>query len=188
MNQPTANGAIINGANVYYYGETVNLEAVIYRGFDFVGWYLAEDVLEGYDLENRFSLDHYSLVAPAVIEQKTPISTDLTYSFIVTQDQDIIAITKGYEASEASVEISGNNLYQYGYSANSVDRVLSAKITMPEEADATNYVYSYQWYETIDGTPTAIYGANSASYNFPANNFSTSGKSCLASITLFLIA
>ena len=77
------NGVAILGAGTHYYGENVEMKATVASGYDFLGWYIAADVLVDYPTEGK-ALSEYSLKTD--IRTESPISANATYAFQATED------------------------------------------------------------------------------------------------------
>ncbi|MEA5049967.1 MAG: MBG domain-containing protein [Oscillospiraceae bacterium] len=139
---------LTGGSAACSYGETMTVRAAAAAGYTFVGWYSADD--------------------DAFV---SPISTDAEYSFRVTENRSLVALSRPSAAAQPTVTLSGPVSYNYGYSAARTNAV-TASVAFAEGTDSANKVVSYQWYEITGGSASAIAGATSATCLFPT------GKVC----------
>ena len=135
---------LTGGGADFSYGETATVRAAVAAGYTFAGWYLASDT-----------------------GHETPVSTSEAYSFRVKENVSLVALSRPAAAAEPTVAISGQTSYIYGYGAARTNAITAA-VTFGEGTDSANKVVSYQWYAVDGENATAIDGAVSSTYIFPA--------------------
>lgn len=164
-------GLTLAGAGDHYYGETVDLYATMQpNGYTFLGWFKAEDVLEDYEILSNGSLPDslagYKLKAGIVNDEGnlnvTPESVESTYSIVVKQSADYVALTSAGNPAKPTINVKSNriltdeeaaavgggavaNPYYYGYDQDGSNS-FTASIVWGEEGQGANSVGGYKWY------------------------------------------
>jgi len=141
-------GLTLVGGGSYCYGENVSVRAAAAAGYTFMGWYASSDTT-----------------------YQNPVSTDLIYSFDITENKTLVAVSKPDTAAEPNVTLSGTSAYSYGY-ASSGSNVIRTAVSFGEGTSSANKVASYQWYEISGDSRNAMEGETSATYVVPT------GKAC----------
>ncbi|MCR5144291.1 MAG: hypothetical protein K6B67_03150 [Lachnospiraceae bacterium] len=193
VNDGGAVSAKVSGQKYYYFGEEASLKVTPDAGYDFVAWYKAEDVLEGYATDKA----NNSLKALGSYDLKTDISAatklvdedgdDTVYTFNVETAGDYVALlapSSFTDGTDLTASISGKSNYEYGYSVKGINNKLTVSVDMTHASEATA-VTGYQWYEipaeyvTIDTENNnaitvndeskwvELNGETGASYSFP---------------------
>lgn len=159
-------GLSFNGAGDHIFGESVNIVAVLSEGYEFLGWYKAEDVFTDYpneaDLDQPLSEYTVKSNLADALSGVTPISVGSTYQLSVTQNLDLVAVVKADDVVAPDLVINGKTNYTYGYET-SASNSLMAIVTKSELAAKTT-ILGYQWYQieaTLDesGNSVAVVGA-----------------------------
>lgn len=144
-----ASGISLNGAGQHIYGEKVTLVAALADGYELLGWYKAGDVLADYpDSETpEKALSEYAVknnladdIANAVI---SAVSMEKNYVLSVTDNLDLVAVSKADDVVAPNLEIKGKTSYTYGYET-SADNALMAVASL--DAASGTAVTGYQWY------------------------------------------
>lgn len=147
-------GLTITGEGYHYYGEDITLYASMHAGYEFKGWYKKSDVMSDGNLN---------------IEGKTPLCTDLTYTFSVTDSTELVAVTKSNDVTMPTSVIASNrdvsaNPYVYGYEASGLNS-LTDKVTWPEGGADASYIVGYKWYRVFyapDSVPDCVNNGTTA--------------------------
>ncbi|MCR5227958.1 MAG: InlB B-repeat-containing protein, partial [Eubacterium sp.] len=163
------NGLTLSGDGSYLYGKKITISATLNKGYTFVGWFNAADVLKDYPAEGKelsdYELDSTKLKTATSVEFKTTVSP---YQFDkkVKASADYVAVSKPEDIATPTVTITGKDKYTYGY-ANSSENKLNAKVTFDDGIDTSNYsIKDYEWYIVDESGDTPIADANSGVYNF----------------------
>ena len=133
----------------YYYSEIVPVSVSLSAGYDFVGWYHAENYLDG----------------DGALRPEALITTEQSFDAVVRENSAYVAVVSANPVAEPSFNIVGIETLTYGY-ARSGENEVTVMASFPETADSANYVRAYQWYLVDeDGVRTAITdGGNAATY------------------------
>ncbi|MBQ0028359.1 MAG: InlB B-repeat-containing protein, partial [Lachnospiraceae bacterium] len=164
-------GVALSGGGEHYYGESVNLFATMQpNGYSFLGWFKAEDVLEGYEFAADGSrpddLAAYKLKADIVDASGnllvTPVFTEENNVIVAKNSADYVVITSAGEPAKPSITVKSNriltdeeaaaagkdkvaNPYYYGYAQESTNS-FTATINWGADGQGTNSIEGYKWY------------------------------------------
>lgn len=145
-------GMTLTGGGESFLGDKVTVSAHMLDGYNFVGWFAAEDLLADYPGEDGLKeLNSYALIDSYAqkIEDGiiVPIETEEDYLFTVTESVDLIAVSMASAIVAPNIVINGKTDYVFGY-ADSSDNMLIAVATMDQsnpEAGKTK-VTGYTWF------------------------------------------
>ncbi len=164
----------LSGDKICYYGETATFSALLSEGYTFMGWYDADELLEGLkedkentpDYDYSASLSNYGPVdnLAEVLDGLTPLYEGLTIHPVVTKPLDLVAVVYPNDVVPLDLEVKGKTAYVYGYEKSSANTLMAVanvhrftKAECPgasdEEINAKNLeaaqttVTSYQWYK-----------------------------------------
>ncbi|MGN0375161.1 MAG: InlB B-repeat-containing protein, partial [Butyrivibrio sp.] len=165
-------GITITGTGDHYYGENVTLSAVLSGGYDFVGWYNAEDVLVRYDGDVKFTygqdLANGEVTDLSVYKLDTEydfnnaLGNDISYGFKVTGPKVYVAVVSPLLVDGTSAEIVCDSKdITYG-DVNSTENSLKLNINLGNE---NVVVKGYRWYVKEGNNWIPIEGATSGVYN-----------------------
>lgn len=180
----STSGLTLSGAGDRYYGEKVTLYSSMQpKGYTFLGWFNAADVLEGYPTDGSCpeSLSGFELKSDIADQIDsgaiTPVESEANYSFVAKRSADYVAITSAGEAAKPVIEVKSNriltaeeatlagkgpeavNPYYYGY-AGEASNSLTATVTWGDGGVGANsikkYTWYYQYYENDEDVPADI--------------------------------
>ncbi len=148
-------GVTLSGAGSYYYGQSVNLYAIMQpTGYTFKGWY---KVLSGSALTEDDITNLSTYVTNAEDEDDTNdsvitlASTDTDFALTASESEYYIAVTEPLSAVKPTITITisrdldTNPLY-YNYGSDS-DNQFNASINWGEGVDSSaNNIKAYKWY------------------------------------------
>lgn len=135
--KPLEGVTLSGGGSGYYYGQTVTVSAALPAGYEFRGWYLADDLT-------------------------TPVCQDSAFTATLTQSTGFVAVMEAKKVSDVTLRVQGPGELTYGYDSSSA---LTTRVTFPEDADSANYVKAYRWYLVKDGQKEPI--GDAAAYSIP---------------------
>lgn len=150
-------GTVTIGGGTYIYGTRINAHATISDGYEFLGWYQAEDVLEDY--VSGEDMDACKLKED--ISEYSPLSTDTDYVHQIPGKENLVAVVKPYAVLDSDINVFEDSAdYVYGYESSKSIKVV---LELPDNTDPSVYIKGYQWYDSSDNP---IAGATKTTYNF----------------------
>ena len=176
---------VTGGSTSAHYGDTISLEATLESGYEFKGWYVAEEILPGYTQATDYAdLDGFTYVDPDKLATAVAIPSVMTINdqgkpvytaqAEIENNADYIAVSLPVNFTTIQVTVNllaGRTDYTFGY-ADSPSNYLEATVSIPAEYKDKVSVKGYQWYlvESASAIPrpeNMIPGATSSTYLVP---------------------